>query len=160
MNGVRTELPDTLLLVEDNPADASLLLELLAGVDPAVEVIHVGTGERALALLLGRDPEHQPVKPAVVLLDLKLPGRSGLEVLTAIRTTEPLRRLPVVVLSTSGAHRDVDACYEAGANVYLVKSGDPDRMADRLQAVVRLFCLEASLPTPPATDSGSALRPE
>jgi CheY-like chemotaxis protein len=135
--------------VEDNPADASLFLELLAELQPAPRVSHVSTGPQALDLLARRGPDDPPTAPTLVLLDLKLPGCSGLEILRSIRSTPPLRRLPVVVLSTSAAPRDVDACYEAGANAYLIKSCDPDEMAVSLRAVVRLFCEIAARPTLP-----------
>lgn len=141
----------TILLVEDNAADASLLLELLEGVEPAVRALHVGTGERALAHLHGQVEGAPPIAPQLVLMDLKLPGRSGQEILAAIRAAPPLRRLPVVILSTSDAPRDVDGCYEAGANAYLVKSSDPDELAERVGLAIRFFCATACLPTPLAS---------
>ncbi len=139
----------TLLLVEDNAADAAMLLELLEEQEPPPEVIHVGTGERALAHLHGQVPGRPLLRPDLVILDLKLPGRSGLEILSAIREAPTLRRLPVVILSTSNAPRDIDACYAAGANAYLVKSSNIDELSQKLKTAVSLFYRIAERPTPP-----------
>ena len=115
---------ETILVVEDEP-DAVLLLKRAfqkAGVVNPIQT--VDNGERAIAYLQG-DAEFQdrttfPL-PLVVLLDWKLPRRSGLEVLQWVRAHPLLRSLPVVVLSSSRERADVSRAYAHGANAYLVK---------------------------------------
>lgn len=119
--------PIVVLLVEDNEAHAELVMRSLADHRVANKVIHLTDGEMAMDYLLQReayaDSEQHP-RPCVVLLDLRLPKVDGLEVLKAIKTTESLQGLPVVVLTTSEAERDVVQAYEHHANSYLVKPVD------------------------------------
>jgi CheY-like chemotaxis protein len=124
------------LLVEDDPNDVALVRRAFrrAGLEGEPRVVH--DGEAASDYLEGAhrfaDRAANPL-PALVLLDLKLPRRSGLEVLERLRATPGLRRLPVVMLTSSGEMRDVDRAYDLGANAYLVKPVDPAE----LQEVVR-----------------------
>lgn len=115
---------EAVLIVEDEP-DAVLLLQhafTKAGVALAIQ--SVGDGEAAIAYLRGdgiyADRGSYPL-PQLLLLDLKLPKRSGLQVLQWIRANEDLRTLPVVVLTSSKDRGDVKRAYEAGANSYLAK---------------------------------------
>jgi CheY-like chemotaxis protein len=121
-----------ILLVEDNIAHAELVKRSLEDHPVANRIIHVADGESALAFLFRRgrfsDPDSSP-KPHVVLLDLRLPRVDGLEVLKEIRTSAELEKLPVVVLTTSEAERDVAKAYEYHANSYLVKPLDFDKFA-------------------------------
>ncbi|CAA9272627.1 MAG: hypothetical protein AVDCRST_MAG27-3196 [uncultured Craurococcus sp.] len=107
------------LLVEDNPDDAELITRAFRKAGLAVILEHVADGEAAVARLARADA------PAVglVLLDLKLPLRSGFEVLGWIRDEAEVavRRIPVVVLTSSDQERDVRQAYDLGANSYLVK---------------------------------------
>ena len=108
----------TILVVEDNAADAGLVREALEDA-PAVPVLLIATsGREALARL--RDPAARPL-PDVVLLDLNLPGYSGLETLAAIKADAALRRLAVIVLTTSKSQHEIDRCYELGAAAVLNK---------------------------------------
>lgn len=139
------------LVVEDNVADASLLTELLEGIRPPVTSQLCQTGEKALAFLQALERPARGAGPRLVLMDLRLPGRSGLEVLLALRKSPATQCLPVVILSTSDAPRDVRSCYEAGANAYLVKGSDPDELGHHVTLAVRLFCHAARpavAPTP------------
>lgn len=104
------------LLVEDNPADVRLLEEAATDVGMDAEISAVADGERALEHLRAAHD-----LPDLVLLDLNLPRRGGREVLAEIRRDERLRAIPVIVLSTSSAPRDVAESYACGANAYLVK---------------------------------------
>ena len=120
----------TILLVEDNKDDELLTLDALrnAGVNNPVFVVR--DGQEALDYLFAagafatRDPNQ---KPCVILLDLKLPKISGHEVLRRIKADERLRRLPVVVLTTSSEHEDMHACYGNGANGYVRKPVEFER---------------------------------
>jgi two-component system response regulator len=110
------------LLVEDNADDRDLTLRAFERNRLDVSVDVAADGEEALAYLLGRDRDGPPRPlPAVVLLDLNLPGVDGLEVLRRMRAAERTRRLPVVVLTSSGEDRDLVQSYDLGANSYVRK---------------------------------------
>lgn len=118
-----------ILLVEDDPDDVFFLEEAFkrAGLACALRVAR--DGEEAVAYLLGQgayaDRRLHPL-PALVLLDLKLPRKSGLEVLERCRKEPELRRIPIVVLTSSQSNEDLTRAYELGANSYLVKPLDAD----------------------------------
>ena len=119
--------PRTILLVEDNLPHAELVKRSLETHEIANKIYHVSDGEAALAYLLRQgvyaDPATSP-RPHVVLLDLRLPKISGLDVLREIKTSNDLRTIPVVILTTSTAERDVISAYAQHANSYLVKPVD------------------------------------
>ena len=122
-----------ILLVEDNPRDAELTLRALQQNHVANQIVHVDDGQKALDWLhgvpaaLGREPD--PI-PKVVLLDLKLPKISGLEVLAAIRSHPRTHRLPVVVLTSSREEQDVVESYKLGVNSYIVKPVEFENFAE------------------------------
>jgi len=107
------------VLVEDNPDDATLTLRSLSKAGAADKVLHIEDGAHALEVLLGADRLTKP--PRFILLDLKLPKVSGLEVLRQIKADARTRRIPVVVLTSSKEERDVAASYDLGVNSYVVK---------------------------------------
>jgi len=119
--------PPTILLVEDNLSHAELVKRTLEAQQIVHRLYHAGDGEAALAYAFRRgvyaDPAASP-RPHVVLLDLRLPRLSGMKVLTAIRASKALHTMPVVVLTTSTAERDVVYAYEHQVNSYLVKPID------------------------------------
>lgn len=115
---------DTILLVEDNPRDVLLIQRAFrkAGVNNPLQVIQ--DGDAAVSYLSGQTPyddRNQYPLPAFVLLDLKLPRRSGTEVLQWLRQQPELKRIPVVVLTTSREYTDINHVYDAGANAYMAK---------------------------------------
>jgi len=119
--------PFTILLVEDNPAHAELVLRSFEDHRVANRIIHLSDGETALDYLFRRspftDPEKSP-RPHVIFLDLRLPRMDGLEVLKEIRASDDLHTLPVVILTTSEAEQDVTKAYEQYTNSYVVKPLD------------------------------------
>lgn len=116
--------PLTILLVEDNPDHAELVIRNMEEFSVANTIVHVQDGEAALDYLLDRDAGmHRPL-PHLVLLDLQLPKVSGLEVLKQVKQDNRLRALPVVMLTTSAAERDMAKAYEYHANSYLSKPVD------------------------------------
>jgi CheY-like chemotaxis protein len=119
-----------ILLVEDNPDDILLIRRAFrkAGAFDSLEVVE--DGEKAVAYLGGTGDYAARELPAVVLLDLKLPRRSGIEVLEWLRSQPGLRRIPVVVLTGSGERSDVNRAFDAGANSYLVKPVQFDALID------------------------------
>ena len=117
-------LPVTVLLVEDNPADQAMARRTLTHKDFQVDLQIAADGEEALDYLLRRnnsaDPATSP-RPDVIFLDLNLPRIGGREVLSTIRQNAELKRIPVVVLSTSQSEREVAECYELGCSSFIHK---------------------------------------
>lgn len=125
-----------ILLVEDNASDIGLTKRALAKAHIANELVVAEDGEQALDYLWGngsysgRTPSGLP---AVILLDLNLPGISGLEVLRQIRGDARTRRVPVVILTTSKEEQDVAAGYDLGVNSYVRKPVDFNQFAAAVQ---------------------------
>jgi CheY-like chemotaxis protein len=133
---VTDTLPD-ILLAEDNPNDVELTLEALSQHNLANRVTVVGDGVEAMAYLRceGDFAGRVPCAPAVVLLDIKMPRKDGLEVLREIRSDPGLRRTPVVILTSSREEQDVLTSYDLGVNAYVVK---PVAFHEFMQAVESL----------------------
>lgn len=114
----------TILLVEDDSNDVLLIRRAFRKSDVVNPIQVVGDGEEAIAYLSGRGPyadrERYPL-PVLLLLDLKLPRKSGFEVLEWLRQQPGLKRLPVAVLTSSDETPDINRAYDLGANSYLVK---------------------------------------
>lgn len=113
-----------ILYVEDDPDDR--LLAEMAHRDSGVvnPLVFVGDGDEALEYLRGTGRHADRVgesQPGIILLDLNLPGRDGRAILGIVKTDPALRRIPVVILTTSSAQRDIASSYDAGANSYIVK---------------------------------------
>jgi two-component system response regulator len=112
------------LLVEDNPRDAELTIRALKKHNLANRLFHIADGAEALDFLFGRgkyDGRSSDTAPRVVLLDLKLPKVNGLEVLRQMKEDQHLRRIPVVIVTSSAEDPDMEAAYQLGANSYVVK---------------------------------------
>ena len=116
--------PILVMLVEDNADHAELVIRTMESHHIPTKIQHLTDGESALDYLLRRneysDPETSP-RPHMILLDLRLPRVDGLEVLRIIKEEEELRSIPVVILTTSEAEKDVMHAYENYVNSYLVK---------------------------------------
>ena len=112
-----------IVLVEDNPKDLELTIMALERARLANEVISLRDGAEALDYLFckGEWAERERGNPAVILLDIKLPKLNGLEVLQRIRTDAELRKVPVVMLTSSREEPDLQRSYELGVNAYVVK---------------------------------------
>ena len=127
------EAPEV-LLVEDNPNDVELTLRAFKQNNVANRVNVVGDGEEALEFLRGTgryaDTGTETAPPKVILLDLKLPRLSGLEVLREIKADPELRKIPVVVLTASREENDVIEAYDLGVNSYIVKPVDFAKFLD------------------------------
>jgi CheY-like chemotaxis protein len=137
-----------ILLVEDDARDLELTLVALERSQLANEVIVVRDGAAALDYLLreGEYAQRAEGNPAVVLLDLKLPKVNGLEVLKTVRSTDALRSLPVVMLTSSHEERDLLRSYELGVNAYVVK---PVEFKHFVSAIADLGVFWAVLNEPP-----------
>jgi CheY-like chemotaxis protein len=128
----------TILVVEDSDDDFVAAERAFAKAGLTNPVARCSDGDAALDYLFRRneyaDPARSP-RPGLILLDLNLPATDGREVLCVIKADANLRKIPVVVLTTSDAERDIEECYAAGANSYIQKSIELSRFVD---AVARL----------------------
>ncbi len=122
-----------ILLAEDDPNDVLLIQRAFQRNHVANPVQVVRDGEEALAYLSGQAPfadrERHPL-PVLMLMDLKMPRKSGLEVLAWVRQQPGLKRLPIIVLTSSNQSPDINRAYELGANSYLVKPAGFDSLLD------------------------------
>lgn len=123
-----------ILLVEDSLADVELTLEALADAKIANRVTVVRDGQAALDHLLA-STRGEVDRPDLVILDLNLPRLSGHEVLQRLRAHEELRRVPVAILTTSTAEKDVVQGYDLGANCYLTKPVDVDQFVHVVRSI-------------------------
>jgi len=133
-----SERTQTILIVEDNPTDVMLIQRAFAKANVGNPMHYVRDGDAAVEYLSGGGEYGNRATfplPALLLLDLKLPRRSGLEVLQWLRSQPVLRRLPVVVLTSSSQSQDVNRAYELGANSYLVKPVEFDDLQAMLSKV-------------------------
>ena len=139
--------PIEILLVEDNPGDARLTQEVLRGGKLSNHLSVIADGESALQYLRRRGEYHDRPKPDLVLLDLNLPGKDGREVLGEMKADPALRRIPVVVLTTSDAEADLLKSYDLYANCYIVKPIDLEQFVDVIRGIENFWLSIANLPT-------------
>jgi CheY-like chemotaxis protein len=139
-----------ILIVEDSDEDFDVLRLLLVSIGVRNPLKRCATSAEALdafARYGRRGGPRAEQLPAMMLLDLNLPGIDGRELLRRFRADARLRVVPVVVLSTSANPRDVRFCYEAGANAYMVKPLDLDRLERMLRSAVEFWLNSTVLPT-------------
>jgi len=131
---VRTDVP-AILLAEDNPNDVELTIEALERHRLANRVTVAHDGVEAMEYLRreGAFSNREPGDPAVVLLDIKMPRKDGLEVLREIRGDPALRRQPVVILTSSREEQDLITSYDLGVNAYVVKPVDFSSFIDAVK---------------------------
>ena len=141
-------LPGTaeVLLVEDDPGDVLLTSEAFAQHHLDVQLHVVGDGEEATRFLRRTGDFASAPRPALVLLDLNLPRRSGLEVLADLKADPDLRTIPVVVLTTSQAEQDIQCSYQLHTNAYVVKPIDADQFSAAIGQIDDLFLALAAQP--------------
>ena len=138
--------PIDILLVEDNPADVRLT-ELALGEVGLTNTLHVVEDGREALAFLRREPEYaDAVRPDLVLLDLDLPRVHGTEVLEALNADDDLRRLPVIVLTSSTADEDVAASYDRHANAYVEKPVDMDEFVGVARVIEEFWLSTVKLP--------------
>ena len=135
-----------ILLVEDNAGDVRLTREALREVGIAVDLVAEPDGEAAIDYLRGTGEHAGAARPDLILLDLNLPKKNGLEVLEEVKRDPALLRIPVIMLTTSSSARDVTACYDRGVNCYVVKPLDLDDFTRLVQAIHSFWFGVAQLP--------------
>jgi CheY-like chemotaxis protein len=127
------------LLVEDDPGDVLLTREAFEDHHRGLQLHVVGDGETALRFLRRTDDFAGMARPVLVVLDLNLPRRSGLEVLGELKADHDLHTIPVVVLTTSQAEGDIDRSYQLHANAYVIKPFDADQFTDAIRQIHNFF---------------------
>jgi len=138
--------PIEILLVEDNPGDARLAVEALKDSKIRNNLYHVKDGVEAMDFLRRRGGYVGVSVPDLILLDLNLPRKDGREVLEEIKEDAELKLVPVVVLTTSEAERDLVRSYGLHANAYVVKPIDLDRFIEVVQAIEDFWFAIVKLP--------------
>lgn len=150
--------PFEILLVEDSPADVWLTRQTLLEGSVPKNINVVINGEQALDYLNRRGAYADAVRPDLILLDLNLPRRDGMEVLREIKAHPDLRSITVVVLTTSEAAMDVNAAYDLNANCYVVKPVDLESFTVVIRGIEHFWMSMASLPSRTPTNAGEGER--
>lgn len=137
-----------ILLVEDNDEDYVAFERALAGANCRERVHRCHNGDEALAFLAKCDTSNGGARrlPALILLDLNMPGSDGREVLRRLKQDSRFRAIPVVIVTTSSNPRDVFACYDDCANSYMVKSIDFARFSAAVRLLIEYWFTAALLP--------------
>jgi len=135
-----------ILLVEDNPGDADLAREALEASKLHNDLHVVGDGEAAMAFLRREGKYAAAPRPDLVLLDLNLPKKDGREVLAEIKSDEHLKRIPVVILTTSKAEEDILRTYSLHANCFITKPIDLTQFIKVVQAIEEFWFTIVKLP--------------
>ncbi len=117
------------LYVEDDDATFSLARITLQAENPPVRLLRACDGEQALAILRNAPPHESAPRPDIILLDLNLPEKSGLEVLADLKASDSLRSIPVIMFTTSAAQTDRSNSYRLGAHDFIAKPSDLDSFA-------------------------------
>lgn len=138
--------PIEILLVEDNSGDVRLTKEALKEGKVRNNVHTVPDGVEAIAFLRRKGSYANAVRPGLILLDLNLPRKDGREVLTEIKADLNLRRIPVVVLTTSENEKDIRSAYDQYVNAYLTKPVDLDQFINLIQLIDEFWLACVKLP--------------
>lgn len=134
-------------VVDDNQGDLELIRQALRATDASVVIETARDGEQALARLAASTLPGGPQRPDLIVLDLNLPRCDGREVLARIKADEALRRIPVVVMTSSKAEDDIVRSYDLGANCYIAKPLDVDKLF-RMVHSLKTFWLDVATPSP------------
>ena len=139
--GQASGAPIRVLLVEDNPGDVRLTREALRDSNMRHELSVTENGVEAVAFLRRQGKYAAAPRPHLILLDLNLPLKDGREVLREIKQDDDLRRIPVVVLTTSQAEADIVRSYELHANAYVIKPIDAAKFAEAIKQIDEFFLI-------------------
>jgi two-component system, chemotaxis family, response regulator Rcp1 len=138
--------PKEILLIEDNALDARMTRDALKECPILIRLNVVTDGLEALEFLGGTGRHAGAPRPDLILLDLNLPGKDGREILSEIKSDANLRRIPVVVLSTSRATEDILKAYDLNANSYVSKPVELDLFTKAVQSIQQYWFATAKLP--------------
>lgn len=139
--------PVNILLIEDNPGDVRLTQEAFKEGQISINLDVVMDGVEAIKYLRKQEQYAESMTPDLILLDLNLPKRDGREVLQEIKTDDTLKRIPVVILTTSNAEQDILKSYNLHVNCYINKPVDFDRFFEIIQKIEDFWLTTAKLPS-------------
>lgn len=146
MSSISIPRPIEILLVEDSPGDVRLTQEVLREGKVHNHLNIVEDGEMAIAFLKRREVFSHAPHPDLILLDLNLPRKDGREVLEVIKMDQALRRIPVIVLTTSRAEEDILKAYDLHANCYISKPIDLDQFTKVVRLIEEFWLTIVNLP--------------
>ncbi len=146
MSYVKSGEPIEILMVEDSPADVELTIEAFRDAKMLNKIHVVEDGEEAMEFLRRQGRFADAPRPDLVLLDLNLPRKDGREVLEEIKKDPSLKRIPVVVLTTSESERDILRAYDLHVNAYITKPVDLGQFAKIIEAVENFWLTVVKLP--------------
>lgn len=142
----QTGRPVEILIVEDNPTDVLLAQEALESTQLCANTQVVGDGQEAIMYLRKEGKYANASRPDLILLDLNLPIRDGFDVLTELKCDVDLRRIPVVVLTTSKEQTDVMKAYDLNANCFVTKPIDFNQFLSVVQGIKDFWFTYVTLP--------------
>ncbi len=146
MNSANAGRPINILLVEDNPGDARLTMEALRDAKVRNELSVVVDGVEAMAFLRRENGYAGAPRPDLILLDLNLPRKDGRQVLEEIKQDKNLQRIPIAVLTTSQAEKDILTSYNLHANCYITKPVDLDEFMRVVKGIEEFWLSIVKLP--------------
>ncbi|HEY9625361.1 MAG TPA: response regulator [Crinalium sp.] len=146
MNSRPVHRPIEILLVEDSPSDANLTIREFSKAEIANNLHWVENGEEAMEYLHGQGEFAGALRPDLILLDLNLPGMDGREVLAEVKADESLKRIPVVILTTSTDEEDVLRSYNLNANCYVTKPIDIHQFIHVVRLINEFWLAAVKLP--------------
>jgi len=142
----QTALPVDILLVEDNPGDIQLTKEALAETKILTNLFITENGLEAVNFLFKKNQYQNAPRPDIIILDLNLPIKDGREVLDIIKQDESLKRIPVVILTSSKAEEDIVRSYNLHANCYITKPLDFEQFIQIVQNIEQFWFTVVKLP--------------
>ncbi|MFP8952040.1 response regulator [Natrialbaceae archaeon A-arb3/5] len=142
----------SILLIEPNPGDARLFSESFDGANIACDIRVTDDGEDALDFVHQRNGYEEQPPPEIILLDFHLPGVSGEDVLSELKSEPVLRRIPVIVLTSSDAETDIARSYDLHANAYVQKPVEPDEFIDLVRSFEEFWLTFVHLPSAGTAD--------
>ena len=145
--------PVEFLLVEDNPGDVRLTQEALKDSKVRNNLNVLGDGLSALAFLRRQHPYENAPRPDIILLDLNLPKMDGRELLSHIKADPKLKRIPVVVITSSEAEQDILRTYDLHVNCYVTKPVDLDQFIKVVQSIETFWLTIVQLPLPDSSEA-------
>jgi CheY-like chemotaxis protein len=138
--------PIEILLVEDNPDDADLTIDALRDGRVRNRISHVTDGVEAMAFLRREGPYSDAPRPDLILLDLHMPRMNGREVLAEVKQDPNLRRIPVVIMTTSDDEKDITAAYNLHVNCYVTKPVDLEQFIGVVKSIEQFWFSVVKLP--------------
>lgn len=138
--------PIHILLVEDNAGDVLLIKEAFEEARIINEISTVGNGEAAIHFLEKTEPYQNADRPDLILLDINMPRKNGIEVLDHIKNSKELKQIPVIMLTTSSDDNDILTSYQSHANCYITKPVDVDDFMDTISKIETFWVQLVKLP--------------